>query len=344
MSSVQAGLIVFFMRKLKSHAFKLIDNLEALRKEKERVFSRVRCPFSVKQIPLEIEGIEAVRFVPLKNKHPRKVVLYLHGGGYATGSIKSHAGLIGKLALETGITHLAINYRLAPEHPYPAALDDVISAYLWLTNKEYFSTNDIIISGDSAGGGLTLASLLKIKELGLSQPLAAVTLSPWTDLTVTGDSALTEPERDPFLDVEYARQWGLWYAGSQDKLKNPLISPLYGDLNDLAPILVQVGTEEILLSDSVHFATNAAFSNTKVELEIYDDLPHVFQFFWQYLPEARNAIGKIASYINQRIEEKEGVKEIVPESLATKTAAWAEYSWSAFKTGKSTWKKRLGSQ
>lgn len=237
MASVQAGLVMFFMRKLKSKALKLMDDIETLRIEKEKVLGRIKVPFRVRKTEFDLEGIEAARFEPLQNRHSRKVVLYLHGGAYAAGSIASHQGLIGKLALETGITHIAINYRLAPEHPYPAALDDAIIAYHWLINTQFYRPSDIIIMGDSARGGLTLATLLRIKEMEMEQPLGAVALSPWTDLTLSGDSALTEPERDPLLDVFYAKRFGLWYAGAEENLTNPLVSPLFGDLNYLAPIL-----------------------------------------------------------------------------------------------------------
>jgi acetyl esterase/lipase len=339
MATVQAKMATFFLRKLKSRAFKLMDNHTVFRAEKEKIFSRVPCPRSVKVKYFDIDGLESARFIPKKTKYAHKVVLYLHGGGYTTGSIKSHAGLIGKIALETGIPHLAINYRLAPEHTYPAALDDAIKAYLWLLEEEHFNPDDIILIGDSAGGGLALAALLKIKAMGLSKPLAAVTISPWTDLTVSGDSALSNPEKDPILDVEKAREWGQWYAGNTS-LQDPFVSPLFGDLSDLPPILIQVGTDEILLSDAVRFAVFAAMKDSDVTLSIEEDMSHVWHFFWQYIPEAKTAIKDIAQFLDKQITQKEQINDWqmmqaeTASSFGKKTATVAKLSYEAFKLGR----------
>ena len=339
MATVQAKMTTFFLRKLKSRAFKLMENHATFRAEKEKIFSRVPCPRSVKVKYFDLDGLESARFTPKKSKYAHKIVLYLHGGGYTCGSIKSHAGLIGKIALETGIPHLAINYRLAPEHTYPAALDDALKAYLWLLKKEHFNPDDIILMGDSAGGGLVLATLLKIKTMGLSNPLAAVTISPWTDLTVSGDSALSNPEKDPILDVTKAREWAQWYAGDTS-LTDPFVSPLFGDLSNLPPILIQVGTDEILLSDAVRFATFAAMKNSDVTLMIEEDMSHVWHFFWQYIPEAKTAIQDIAQFLDKQITQKEQINDwqiMRPEtsnSLGEKTATVAKLSYEAFKLGR----------
>ncbi|WMX17500.1 MULTISPECIES: alpha/beta hydrolase [unclassified Aureispira] len=346
MATVQAKMATFFLRKLKSRAFKLMDNHTVFRAEKEKIFSRVPCPKSVKVKYFNIEGVEAARFIPRKSKYAHKIVLYLHGGGYTSGSIKSHAGLIGKIASETGIPHIAINYRLAPEHTYPAALNDAIKAYLWLIEKEHFNPKDIILMGDSAGGGLTLSTLLKIKKMGLENPLAAVVISPWTDLTVSGDSALSNPEKDPILDVAKAREWGQWYAGNTP-LEHPFVSPLFGDLSDLPPILIQVGTEEILLSDAVRFAAFAAMKDSDVTLMIEDGMSHVWHFFWQYIPEAKTAIQNIAQYLDKKITQQEPINEWQmmrtesSNSIGRRTATVAKLSYEAFKLGKNVLRKKI---
>jgi acetyl esterase/lipase len=346
MATVQAKMATFFLRKLKSRAFKLMEDHNAFRAEKEKIFSRVPCPKSVKVTYFDMDGLESARFIPKKSKYAHKIVLYLHGGGYTCGSIKSHTGLIGKIALETGIPHLAINYRLAPEHTYPAALDDALKAYLWLLKKEHFKPDDIILMGDSAGGGLALAVLLKIKAMGLSNPLAAVTLSPWTDLTVSGDSALSNPEKDPILEVPKAREWAQWYAG-ETSLEDPFVSPVFGDLSDLPPILIQVGTDEILLSDAVRFSVFAAMKDSDVTLMIEEDMPHVWQFFWQYIPEAKAAIKNIAQFLDKQITQKEQINEWQmaqtesSSSLGEKTATAAKLSYEAFKLGKNVLKKKI---
>lgn len=345
MATVQAKMATFFLRKLKSRAFKLMDNHAVFRAEKEKIFSRVPCPLSVKVKYFDIDGLEAARFIPKKSKYAHKIALYLHGGGYTCGSIKSHAGLIGKIALETGIPHLAINYRLAPEHTYPAALDDALKAYLWLLEEEHFNPDDIILIGDSAGGGLALATLLKIKAMGLSNPLAAVTISPWTDLTVSGDSALSNPEKDPIIDATKAREWAQWYAGDTS-LKDPFVSPLYGDLSDLPPILIQVGTNEILLSDAVRFATFAAMKDSEVTLTIEEDMPHVWHFFWQYIPESKASIQHIAEFLDKQITQKEQINDWqmmlteTSSSFSKKTATVAKLSYEAFKLGRNVLRKK----
>lgn len=346
MASVQAKMTSFFLRKLRSRAFRLMEDHNNFRKEKEKIFSRVPCPKAVKIKYFDLEGIEAARFVPPISKKAHKIVLYLHGGGYTSGSIKSHAGLIGKLALETGIPHLAINYRLAPEHTYPAALDDVMKTYSWLLNKEHFSATDIILMGDSAGGGLVLSTLLKIKELGWSNPLTAVAISPWTDLTMSGESALSKSGQDPILDTAKAKEWGQWYAG-EASLKDPFVSPLFGDLSGLPPILIHVGTEEILLSDTVRFAAFAAMKDTDVTVVIEDGMTHVWHFLWQYLPEAKAAIKNIGQYLDKKIKEQERVNDwqsirvFQPESLSRKTAIAVRLSYEAFKLGKNALKKKI---
>lgn len=346
MASVQSKVMMYFLKRVKSRAFKLMDNHEVFRKEKEKIFSNIESPKSVKVQYFDMDGIEAARFLPPQNKYAYKVVLYLHGGGYTCGSIKSHAGLIGKLALETGIPHIAINYRLAPEHQYPAALDDAIKAYQWLLEFQRFNPKDIIIMGDSAGGGLTLATLLKIKELELPYPLTAVALSPWTDLTVTGDSALNNPERDPILDVAKAREWAKWYAGAED-LKNPFISPLYGNFHGLPPMLIHVGTEEILRSDAIQMTNAAKLKQVDVTLYKAEEMSHVWHFFWQYLPEAKEAIQHISDYLAEQITTYEEINahevaaEQASKSLVQKTVDAAQLSFDALKLGRKVLRDRM---
>ncbi len=345
MASVQAKMMMFFMRKLKTRALRMMGDLERLRKEKEKVFSRVKPPQDVQISHFEINGIEAAHFIPKQNKYPEKVVLYLHGGGYATGSIYSHSGFVAKLALETGIVHVAINYRLAPEYPFPAGLDDALAAYDYLLYSEHYKAEDVIICGDSAGGGLSLSLIKMIRDTKRQDPMCSIVFSPWTDLTVNGDSAISNPEKDPLLDVYYARIWANWYAG-EVSLYDPYVSPLYGDLNNLPPILIQVGTEEILFSDSISFAANAMITNTEVTLDVYEELPHVFQFCWQYLPEAKAAIGNVVNYIEKQIEaskfdEAENNTDSSNLSLMEKTISFASLSAGAYRIGKAALRKKI---
>jgi monoterpene epsilon-lactone hydrolase len=339
-------MMIFFLRQLSGRLGGLVQDMDKLRKEKERLFSRIAPPSAVRINYFDIDGVDAARFIPSQIIYPNKVVLYLHGGGYNAGSIKSHAGLVGGLAETTGIPHIAIDYKLAPEHPFPAGLDDAVSAYVWLTEKEGFYPQDIILMGDSAGGGLTLANLLKIRELDMVQPLCAVALSPWTDLSVMGESALNNPEKDPLLPVDVARAWGRHYAGAYG-VKHPMVSPAFADLSDLAPMLIQVGTEEILLSDSVRISSSAAFTNTEVTLDVFDGMPHVWHFGWRYLPEAKEAIERIGKYLGHKIESSGQVTELlnpedlVPQTLVDKTAALAQMSYETWQLGKEALKTKL---
>jgi len=345
MASLQARIMMSFLKRLSRRALQLMDNLELLRKEKDRILSKVPVPKGVQVLPFLMGNLASATFMPPASRYLNKVVLYLHGGGYVTGSYHSHSGLIGKLALQLGMPVVAVNYRLAPENPYPAALDDAIAAYKWLIEKERYRPQDIIIAGDSAGGGLALATLLKIRDTPkLESPLAAIVLSPWTDLSVEGESARTEPERDPLLTVPYAKKWGKWYAGDKG-VEHPYVSPANADLHDLPPILIHVGTEEILLSDSVNFSMKAVYTNTEVQLEIFDDMPHVFHFFWQYLPEAREAMQKIVAFVDEKVPEEEKMKALKVKSSKTlfhRTSRWAKLSVETLKIGRDSLKKKLG--
>ncbi|MCP4439640.1 MAG: alpha/beta hydrolase [Aureispira sp.] len=340
------------MRKLQNQAQELlnqgIDGIPLLRLEKEKAFSRFKSPRTIQCKPFDLGHMEAAWFTPQDFKHPNKVILYLHGGGYTTGSFNSHRGLIGKLSTELGAKTLGINYRLAPEHPYPAALDDSIFAYKWLLEHEHYNPKDIIIIGDSAGGGLTLATLLRIREEKLPQPLTAVMMSPWTDLAITGESALINPEKDPLLVSKNAKEWGLWYAGKESIL-HPFVSPLYGNLSDLAPMLVQVGTEEILLNDSTRLENKIKHAkNTSLTVDVWSGMPHVWQFGWQYIPESKKAIKQIISYVEHQIENAKAPTSIItPDNLASKgltqkTLDLAQVSFETVKLGakalKNSWK------
>lgn len=304
MPSLQARIMKFMMRKLRSRATALLDNLQILRVEKERTFSRMRPPHDVKFKPVDIGGLSGEWCIPERMRYPHKVLLYLHGGGYASCSVHSHRGLIGKLSAECGMTALGINYRLAPENPYPAALDDALAAYTWLLEQERYAPEDIVVMGDSAGGGLTLCLLLKLRELGMTQPMGAVLLSPWTDLSASGETMTTHAERDPLLPPDRIKEWGLWYAGSQP-LTHPLISPVFAELHDLAPMLLHVGTDEVLLSDSTRVAKKAQNAGTYVELDIWNGMPHVWHMVWRYIPEAQEAIAKIAVFVDSLVEQTE---------------------------------------
>jgi len=223
----------------------------------------------------DIDGIQA-EWVSVRRSHMKKyVILYCHGGGYNTGSLKYARSITNKLAESTSMDVLSFNYRLAPEHPYPAALQDALSVWDHLMYQGY-GARDVIVAGDSAGGNLALVLTLKLKEQNRLLPRGLVLFSPWTDLTRSGRSHKSNCEIDPILTEEYLTQAILDYAGGQDLL-DPFISPLYGDFTDFPPVLIQAGSNGILLSDSKDLHKQMIRYHVGAKLAVYKGMWHVFQ-------------------------------------------------------------------
>jgi acetyl esterase/lipase len=232
-----------------------------------------------------------------------KAILYFHGGGFRIGSVASHRDLIAQIALASGCRVLAINYRLAPEHRFPAALDDALAAYGWMLDLG-LKPASIAFAGDSAGGNLVLAAMLALRERGLPLPVSAVLMSPWTDLAATGASYATRAEADPIHQRAMILALAKNYLGGQDDPCDPLVSPLYADLAGLPPLLIQVGDRETVLDDSVMFADLARAAGVDVDLQVWDGMIHVFQMFGVELPEAHQAIASIAGFLNRYLDIK----------------------------------------
>jgi acetyl esterase/lipase len=226
-------------------------------------------------------------------------VLYLHGGGYITGSFKTHRALAARISKASGARVLVPNYRLAPEHKFPAAIDDALRVYRWLIDAGV-DPGRLVVGGDSAGGGLTLAMLTLLRDAGDPLPAATFLLSPWTDLAGTGETMVTKAEEDPWLDPTQMPAASRAYLGDADPM-DPLASPLFADLSGLPPMLVQVGTAEIVLDDSRRLAAAAREAGTEVVLDEWEDQIHVFQVFAPYIPQARPAIHQIGLFIRQRL-------------------------------------------
>lgn len=260
-------------------------------------------PLGVSVQEIEFERFNAEWIQPA-NARKDFVIMYCHGGGYVLGSAKTHRAMIAKIATETGVQAFSVNYRLAPENPFPAALDDTLHAYEWLIKENHFSPKQIILAGDSAGGGLALATLLALKSQGKEMPLTAFVMSPWTDLTVSGESVHKNKKQDAVLEHFDIPAWARMYYGTYAP-QHPLISPLFGDLAGLPPILMQVSEDEILFDDSKRFAWKAHEAKVKVELQKWKGLVHVWQLFWLYVPEGREALTQIKLYLLKRIKEVE---------------------------------------
>ena len=227
-----------------------------------------------------------------------RAILYLHGGGYAIGSIGTHRTLGYHLSRAAGAQVLMVDYRLAPEHPYPAAVDDAVTAWRWLL-KQGGKPGRSAIAGDSAGGGLAVATMLKLRELGEPLPACAFLSSPWTDLAATGASVKANQAVDPTVKVRYL-DWfaGLYLDGADPK--SPLASPLHADLAGLPPMLVHAGSVEILRDDATRLAERAREAGVEVECEIWPDMLHVWHLFAPMLSEGREALAKAGAFIARR--------------------------------------------
>jgi len=230
------------------------------------------------------------------NRLSRGVVLYCHGGGYVAGSPRVYRGLAARLAALTDCDVAVIDYRLAPEHVYPAAPDDAIAAYRDLLSRGV-DASSIVIAGDSAGGNLALVTLLRARDQALPLPRAGVLLSPWTDLTGSGTSMQTNARLDPMLPAQRIDEAARMYAPDAD-LASPDVSPLFANFAGLPPLSIHVGTTEILLDDSQRLAERARAHGVRVELKTWHRMPHVFPMFADFLPEGRQALDEIGEFVD----------------------------------------------
>ena len=226
-----------------------------------------------------------------------RAVLYLHGGGYASGSVRSHRSFCARISAAASAPVLDVDYRLAPEHPYPAAVDDALVAYRWLLG-EGLAPERVVVAGDSAGGGLAAALLLAARAAGDPLPAGAVLLSPWLDLTLAGASMHLRAAEDPICSRERLAESAAWYAAGEDPAC-PLVSPLFGELEGLPPLLVLVGTAEVLLDDSLRFGAGADAAGVDLTLVVEEDLLHVWPLFPD-VPEADAAIELIGEWVRKR--------------------------------------------
>lgn len=285
--------IVFWFIRLFSG--KKMRDIHSTRREMDfgaRTF--LRRPSKVSYQPITMGGVPAERITPDNARHD-KVLYYLHGGAYALCSLDTHRRMVAKIAQAAGVTAFLIDYRMAPEHLFPAALDDATKGYQWLLDQGY-KAQDIVIAGDSAGGGLAVATMLKLREDCRPMPAAAVLLSPWTDLEGIGDSNKRKKRTDSVLRNEWLVWHGKLYAGDSD-IRNPFISPVYGDCTSLPPMMIQVGQPELIYNDSTRLAAKARAEGVEVELVEWANTFHVWQVYDFLLPEARESIKQMGAYV-----------------------------------------------
>jgi acetyl esterase/lipase len=272
--------------------------LDVERREWEAGAAQAALPTNITIVPVDAAGVPG-EWVISPDTESHSVLYYLHGGGFTAGSCVTHRELAARLCLASGVRVLLIDYRLAPEHPFPAALEDAAAGYRWLL-AQAVSPEQIVIGGDSAGGGLALATLLRLRDHAVALPAAGVLLSPWTDLALTGPTIQTRAEIDPLCSQASLYRAAQWYLAGADPA-NPLASPVYAELHGLPPLLIQVGDREILLSDSTRVAERAQAHGVEVTLEVYDELWHVFQGWASALPEGRQAVERIGRFVRRKL-------------------------------------------
>jgi monoterpene epsilon-lactone hydrolase len=238
---------------------------------------------------------------PAAADHPSRArcILYLHGGGYTAMSARTHRALTSRLAAWSDARLFALDYRLAPEHPFPAALDDALAEWRALIAAGT-PPSRIVVAGDSAGGGLALALLIALRDAGEALPAAAVLFSPWTDLAATGESLVANDASDPLFYGSWVARQARFYL-ADGAATDPLVSPVYADLAGLPPLLIQVSDCEVLLDDSLRVAENAARSGVAVTLRIWHSVPHGWQIFAPILPEGREALREAGEYVRERL-------------------------------------------
>mgnify|MGYP002651433654 FL=1 len=283
---LRLGLRATFKRR--EHA---VPDLADMRAQMERVTWFVpRPPKGTAAVRTTMGGVPAVRVTTRLSRTDRHI-LYLHGGGYVCGRPVHYRDFTWRIADAAAATMHMLDYRLGPEHPFPAAVDDAASAYRALLAAGA-DPRRLAIMGDSAGGGLTFAALLKLRDEGAPMPAAAVALSPWTDLTLSSESCTRFAKADPMLSATPAKVFVRWYLGDADP-KHPYASPMFGDPAGLPPSLIQVGSDEILHDDSVRWGERMR--------EVWRRMPHVWQMSARMLPEGRNAIRRIGAYLQDRL-------------------------------------------
>jgi epsilon-lactone hydrolase len=270
-------------------------NPQELRGVMAATFSAFPSAGEVKCEPVDANGVKA-EWITATNAAPDRVILYLHGGGYVMGSIDTHRELVARLSKAAQARALALDYRLAPEHPFPAAVDDSITAYRWLLAQGY-KPGRIVVAGDSAGGGLAVSTLLALRDIGAPAPAGAACISPWVDFEAEGESMTSRAAQDPLVSREMILNIAKMYVGEKGNLREPLAAPINATLNDLPPLFIQVGDAETLLDDSTRLADHAEKAGIDVTLQIWDEMPHVWHLAAPVLPEGQAAIEKIGEFV-----------------------------------------------
>ncbi|MCM2285520.1 MAG: alpha/beta hydrolase [Desulfobacula sp.] len=295
MSKTTSHILAALFRHLKSHPTIDQVGVQPYRTLLEKSAAAFKPDKSVQAEPFMIDSMEARWLIPETNGD-RRVILYVHGGGFIAGSIHSHQDLASRIAKACDAKALIFNYRLAPEHPFPEGLTDVRTAYEWLTRK-YENTHDIVLVGDSAGAGLALSLLSTLLSDRYPLPVCSVLISPWINLDCDRLSRSENKDKDPMLSMDILKKTADLYTDKP--LSHPLISPVRNDFTGITPVLIQAGENEILLDDSKLLAEKLRAAGAVADLEIWEDMFHVWHYFARYLSEARQAIQGIGTFVRR---------------------------------------------
>jgi acetyl esterase/lipase len=288
----------------------VIEALRAQPKEPDVLVSRANMealaatapmPPDVTTTPVQAGGVSC-EWVAIPGADPSRAVLYFHGGGYTTGSLNTHRRFVALLSDRTGARVLNVDYRLGPEHPFPAAVDDALDAYRWLISPDggCVDADHVVFAGDSAGGGLAAATLVALRDQPDPNPAGAALISPWTDLALSGASMDSRAELDPMCSRESLSRHAERYLGATSA-SDPLASPLYADLHGLPPLLIHVGDHETLLDDSVRFAERATAAGVDVTIDAVPEMIHVWHIFTGLVPESEPALDDLATWVKKRL-------------------------------------------
>lgn len=287
----------------------LIRSLKAAANEPRATIEEARASYELRMSNLKLDpdvtterigagGVPA-EWVSTPDAAHDRVVLYLHGGYYVTGSMRTHRVYLSRMSRATGARVLGLDYRRAPENPFPAALEDTLAAYRWLLSNG-FDPKKIAIGGESAGGGLTVAACVALRYVGDPVPGAAVCISSWADLAHTGDSITSNAAVDPTVTLERGTEMSRLYLAGRNP-KTPLASPVYADLHGLPPMLIMAGSIEVLRDDSVRLAQKAKDAGVDATLEIWDDMPHNWPMYAHVLPEGRQAVDRVGEFVRRHL-------------------------------------------
>jgi len=296
MPSLRSKICRILTKRMIGSAFDPNLTMSEIRIHMEKATKMAFLPAKTKVEKITINDIPS-EWISGKNANEENVILYLHGGGYNTGSPSTHREFAAHVSNASHAKILLPDYRLAPENPFPAALEDALASYKWLLDNGY-SNEKIAIAGESAGGGLTLATCLSVRDSGDPLPSSITCISPWTDLEMTGESVKTLEEIDPMLNLASIQIMASNYIDTNDS-RSPFISPIHADFKDFPPMLIHVGSDEMLLDDSKRVSDKAKQDDINVTLRVYDNMWHFFHVFYRLMPEAKAATKEIGDFIQK---------------------------------------------